>query len=75
MVAMREILVVDDEPTITESCRRVLENDGYKVDAAESGQEGLNQALSKHFDVVMTDLRMPELDGMDLVRTLRRQWP
>ena len=75
MVATRRILVVDDEAMVTSSCRRILAAEGDEVETAGSGQEGLNLALSEHFDLVMADLRMPDLDGMELVRTLRRQRP
>ena len=75
MVAARKILVVDDEPMVTKSCRRILAGEGNDVETTESGKEGLKRALSEHFDLVMTDLRMPDLDGMELVRTLRRERP
>ena len=75
MVATRKILVVDDEAIVTNSCRRILAAEGDEVETAESGQEGLELALSQRFDLVMADLRMPDLDGMELVRTLRRKRP
>ncbi len=75
MVARRKILVVDDEPTVTRSCRRILAEEGQAVETAQSGREGLARALAEDFDLVMTDLKMPDLDGMELVRTLRRERP
>jgi len=75
MVAPRRVLVVDDEPIVSESCRRVLAREGYEVDTTESGRDGLDRALRRHFDVVITDLRMPDLNGMDLVRALRTRQP
>jgi len=75
MMAARRILVVDDEPIAIKSCRRILAADGHDVVATESGQEGLRRALSEPFDLVMTDLRMPDLDGMELVRALRSKRP
>ena len=75
MVATRRILIVDDEPLVTRSCRRILLEAGHEVQTAQSGQEGLRQALSQRFDLVMTDLKMPDLDGMDLVRAVRRDRP
>ena len=75
MVAGRRVLVVDDEAIVAESCRRVLAEQGYSVDTVLSGREGLNRAFSQNFDLVMTDLRMPDLDGMDLVRALRAKQP
>jgi len=75
MVATRRILVVDDEPIATKSCRRILSVTGHDVVTTESGREGLRRALSEHFDLVMTDLKMPDLDGMELVRALRNERP
>ncbi len=75
MVAAHRVLVVDDEPIVNESCRRVLAHEGYEVDTTESGREGLDRACAQHFDLVITDLKMPDLDGMDLVRALRRERP
>ena len=75
MVATRRILVVDDEPLVTKSCRRILSEAGHEVQTAQSGREGLRQALTQHFDLVMTDLKMPDLDGMDLVRAVRKDRP
>jgi carbon-monoxide dehydrogenase iron sulfur subunit len=75
MVAGGRILVVDDEPMVTKSCRRVLSGQGYQVDTTESGQEGMRQAFDESFDLVFADLKMPDLDGMDLVRALRNQRP
>ena len=71
----RKILVVDDESIVTMSCQRILGEAGYEVNIAEGGREGMKQALLWDFDLVMTDLKMPDLDGMDLVRTLRNERP
>jgi len=75
MVAARKILVVDDEPVVTNSCQRILRQHGHHVASAESGQEALECALSERFDLVMTDLRLPDLDGMRLIRQLRSKRP
>jgi len=75
MGARRRILVVDDEPTVTKSCRRILSQAGYEVDTTQSGHDGMSRALSEQFDLVVTDLKMPDLDGMTLVGALRSQRP
>jgi len=75
MVSPRRILVVDDEPVVSESCRRVLGRRGYEVATVTRGRDGLDRAMGQHFDLVITDLRMPDLDGMDLVRAIRRERP
>ena len=75
MVAAQKILVVDDEVLVTLGCRRILAKAGYEVATACTGQEGLNRALEGSFDLAVIDLRLPDLDGMELVRSLRRQRP
>lgn len=75
MVAARSILVVDDEAVVNESCRRILGREGYAVSTTQSGREGLDRASRQRFDLVVTDLKMPDLDGMELVRTLRDKRP
>lgn len=75
MVAAQRILVVDDEPTVTRGCSRVLGDAGYQVDTAATGREGLDLAIARRFDLVLTDLRLPDLDGMELVRLLRSKRP
>lgn len=75
MVAARKILVVDDEPMVTRGCRRALSEAGYEVDTVATGREGLRRAVSGDFDLVVTDLKLPDLDGMRLVRDLRTQRP
>ena len=71
----RKALVVDDEPLVTRGCRRILTEAGYEVNTTESGRTGMRLALRKHFDLVVADLKMPDLDGMELVRALRSKRP
>jgi DNA-binding NtrC family response regulator len=71
MVAASRILVVDDEPVVGESCRRILADEGHRIDVALSGREGLTRAFAEHFDLVITDLKMPDLDGLLLARQVR----
>jgi DNA-binding NtrC family response regulator len=68
-------LVVDDEEGIREFVAESLERDAHDVVQAENGRRALAAAREEPFDVVITDLRMPELDGMTLVRTLRTEQP
>ena len=75
MNAAQKVLVVDDEAMVTRSCRRILTEAGYDVDTSENGREGLDRALQEPFDLVVTDLKMPDLDGMELVRRLRSNRP
>ena len=69
------ILVVDDEMIVCESCKRILEEEGYEVDTALSGKEALEKMKENPYDIVITDLKMPEIDGMEVLRTFRREYP
>jgi len=69
------ILVVDDEMIVCESCKRILEEEGYEVDTALSGKEALEKMKENPYDIVITDLKMPEIDGMEVLRTFRKEYP
>lgn len=65
------ILIVDDERRLREGCRRTLARRGYQVDVAATGQEGLSKGLADHFDVILLNLRMPDIAGIELLKYLR----
>lgn len=69
------ILVVDDEAASRESLKDVLGDEGYDVTAAADGAEALELLQTAEFDVILTDLRMPGLDGLGLLREARRLCP
>ena len=69
---MARILVVDDEPRITRLVRDYLENAGFAVTAAHDGTEALMRARTERPDLVVLDLGLPGLDGLDVTRSLRR---
>ncbi len=69
------VLVVDDEEGIRTFIAESLERDGHEIVEAEDGASALALARQEPFDVVITDLRMPKMDGMTLVRTLRTEQP
>jgi hypothetical protein len=69
------ILVVDDEEGIQELFRSVLGSAGYEVDGAGNGREALRLARQREFDLVITDLVMPECEGLETIRTLRLEHP
>jgi DNA-binding NtrC family response regulator len=71
----KRVLVVDDEPLVARSCRRILSREGIQVETMSSGSLGLESALGGGFDVVLVDLRLPDMDGMEIVRRLRRERP
>jgi DNA-binding response OmpR family regulator len=67
----KRILVIDDEPKIVDFIRRGLTYEGYAVDVAYDGQSGLDQAGREPPDLVMLDVMMPGLDGLEVCRQLR----
>jgi DNA-binding NtrC family response regulator len=66
------ILVIDDEKTICEGCRLVLEDQGLAVTYRTTGQSGLNELESRHFDVLLLDLKLPDMDGMKILSSVRQ---
>lgn len=74
MVAPR-ILVVDDEEIVGESCKRILEEEGYEVETALSGEEAFRKMKESPYDIVLTDLKMPGIDGMEVLKTIRKDYP
>ena len=64
----KQILVVDDEPNLRRVLSAQLQRDGYEVLTAEDGEQALEVLREHHVDLVITDLRMPRLDGMELLR-------
>jgi two-component system sensor histidine kinase/response regulator len=69
------ILVIDDELGIREGCRRVLEPEGYTVETATTGQEGLRQLTERAFDLVLLDVVMPDVRGVELLGPIHEQDP
>src|SRR5688500_13942863 len=69
------VLVVDDEETVLLTIQGVLELDGYDVVATQSGQHALELLRAQPFDLWLTDLRLDDFDGLELLREHRRQSP
>ena len=63
------VLVIEDDDILRQSLTDYLEDSGYEVCAAENGREGIELFTARNFNVVLTDLRMPEVDGLDVLRT------
>src|SRR5438445_4679624 len=72
MVAVATILVVDDEPRIVQLVRDYLEHGGFTVLTASDGQAALRTARTGRPDLVVLDLSLPGLDGLDVARSVRR---
>ena len=69
------ILVVDDERSNLDSLRRILEKAGWEVLTAQNGVEGLDIVRQRAVELVLTDLRMPGMDGVDLLRSVKALAP
>lgn len=68
---MAKILIIDDERAIRNTLKDILEFEGYTVEVAENGRVGLEHALSSSFDLIFTDIKMPEMDGMEFLQAYR----
>jgi two-component system NtrC family sensor kinase len=71
----RTILVIDDEPSIARALSGLLRRDGYVIGTASNGWHALAQLQAYSYDVIVCDLRMPELDGPAFYALLTRQYP
>ena len=67
---MANILVIDDENSIRRSLKEILEFENHSVDEAEDGEAGYNMALKNNYDVILSDIKMPKLDGLELLQKL-----
>ncbi len=70
-----KILCVDDEEVILSSFRKILVLDGYSVDTVETGKEALGLIQTHHYDFVFTDLKMPEMDGVEVTKSVKHLRP
>lgn len=71
----KKILVVDDEITVCKSIRQAILSDDYEVDMSLSGEEALKKDEDKQYDLIVTDLMMPGITGMDLLKSLKKKKP
>ncbi len=65
-----KILIIDDERSIRNSLKEILSEEGHTVDVAEDGQAGVKLALSSHYDVIFSDIKMPQMDGVEVLAKL-----
>ena len=75
MAAKSKILVIDDEKRMCDSIKVLLSNIGYDVDIAENGRVGIDKLRSRRYDLVITDLMMPELDGFAVMKHVKENCP
>ncbi len=69
----KKILIVDDEPLIVKGLKYSLEQDGYETDTAEDGEEAMNKFFAGQFDLVLLDVMLPKLDGMEVCQRIRER--
>ena len=72
---MQQILVIDDDVLVRSTISRILERKGYEVLAADDGAQGLSMFERHHPDLVITDIIMPEKEGIETIREIRRLSP
>jgi CheY-like chemotaxis protein len=75
IVAGGRALVVDDEPAVAESLSDILRHAGYRIDIAENGEAGLARVRSADYDVIFSDVHMPDMDGLVFYRNLKEMKP
>ncbi len=69
---MKQVLTVDDSASVRQMVGFTLRNAGYGVSEAVNGRDGLEKAKGQKFELVITDLNMPEMDGIEMITGLRR---
>jgi CheY-like chemotaxis protein len=72
---MIKILAIDDQPVILDLITAMCQSMGFRVETARTGEEGLTTAAKEHFDLVLTDLSMPDISGLEVARRIHRQYP
>lgn len=75
MSEQTQVLVVDDDEIVRRSYQRSLQAAHYNVEAVFNGEDALQALQHKPFDVVLLDLRMPGMDGMSVLKAIKREWP
>jgi len=70
-----KVLIVDDEKGLRIGTKRLLEQEGYCVATAENGKEGIRIGTSEEFDIAIIDLKMPDIDGITVLKEIRNKWP
>ena len=68
---MAKIIIIDDERGIRNTLREILADEGHEVEVAENGKQGLEMAQAKAYDLIYSDIKMPEMDGLELLKALK----
>ena len=75
MIANGHILIVDDEASLRQTLARILQRAGFEVTTAASGKEGLSLLSQQSFDLVYLDIRMPDMNGLDMLKAIQTEFP
>ena len=70
--AKKRILVIDDDKSILRTFTRILQKNGYDIEVAETGKEAIEKSKKRHYDLALIDIRLPDMDGTDLLIKLRK---
>src|SRR6056297_3408233 len=71
----KRILIVDDEEIVIRSCRRILAGSDFEIDEAHDGLEGLEQVSKQDYDMLILDIKMPKMNGIELLRRVKESKP
>ncbi len=71
----KSIIVIDDEEVVCKMTKMILEKEGYEVETYTDSTQALARIKEKRFDLVITDLKMEEVDGMEILRTVNKLYP
>ncbi|OGL43527.1 MAG: hypothetical protein A2W05_10175 [Candidatus Schekmanbacteria bacterium RBG_16_38_10] len=71
----KRIILVDDDKYAVETLSKLLSEDGYKVDVCFNGKEAMKKMEFNRYDVIITDLRMPEIGGLELLKNVKKIYP
>ena len=74
-MSSKKILVVDDEKLIRMSLSLFLEERGYRVDSASTGEESISKLFQKKYDLMITDLKLPDINGMEVIKVAKKVMP
>jgi DNA-binding NtrC family response regulator len=75
MMELLRVLVVDDESVICDACELVLSEQGHKVTLRNNGRAGLDAIREGTYDILLLDMKLPDIDGMDILKVVRKEKP